>query len=441
MFNKVLRIAWTNIYITYTDRGAVVIMLLIPVLLSSLISLAFGEGVEDVNLEAAKLGIINQDAGHQDAFGNAQNWGALYAEILATAPPEGIADLIAGQVLEISPEAARAQVAAGELDALLILGPDFTAQAMDGGPSAALELVYNPGDSIKVTIVLSVVESITAQLNRGQVGTQVLLGEGPLPAPGQEAPYLIDRALQSGQVAQIEAAANAAISQLYSNDLGGGIRLNSLTLSGESETFDPLKYFAPSMAVLFLSFSAAAGAKSILEESRNGTLQRIMTTPTPRWAFMAGKMLGVFGSGVLQMALLILTMPFIASLLGRDPNVWGENIPGIIITVAAAVGATTGLGLLIAAFSQSPRQADNIANAVLVVLAMMGGTFVPVENVPVLDALSRFSLNYWSVEAFTQLSGGLDDAKGLFLAWGALFLMTAVFFGGALVGFGRRLDI
>lgn len=441
MLNKILHIAWTNIYITYTDRGAVVIMLLIPVLLSSIISLAFGEGAEDVNLEAAKLGIINQDAGYEDSFGNAQNWGGIYTDVLAASPSPELADLIEGQILEISPEEARAQVESGQLDALIILPPDFTARAMGGEASAALELLYNPGDSIKVTIVLSVVEGITAQLNRGQAGTLVLVGDSPLPPPNQEPAYLISRAMEANQMAQIQAAADAAITELYSNELGGGISLNSLTLTGEAEVFDSLKYFAPSMAVLFLSFSAAAGAKSILEESRNGTLQRIMTTPTPRWAFMAGKMLGVFASGVIQMAILILTMPFIASLLGRDPNVWGTNIPGLILTVFAAVGATTGLGLMIAAFSKTPRQADNIANAILVILAMLGGAFVPVENVPVLDALSRFSLNYWSVEAFTQLSGGLEDANSLFLAWGALLLMTVVFFGGALWGFGRRLDI
>ncbi len=62
-------------------------------------------------------------------------------------------------------------------------------------------------------------------------------------------------------------------------------------------------FLGPVMAglmVFFMFFTGAAAAQSILYEDQDGTLARLFTTPTPRWAILAGKMLAVVITLALQ---------------------------------------------------------------------------------------------------------------------------------------------
>ncbi|HLA44238.1 MAG TPA: ABC transporter permease, partial [Aggregatilineales bacterium] len=429
MLSKIIAIAWTHFYIVYTDRGALILMLLIPVALSTIIGLAFGQVFSsNPEIETARILVINQDEGTATAAGQ-QNLGDIYVNVLTANDPDGLGVVLEGET-GTNINTARDSIASGDFDAALIIPPDFSEKVTGGDEQGSVELIYNPGDSIAATIINSVVDGITAQLNAAQVAQDVLIGEDG---------YFIKLATAGRQFDLIETAATEALTPLYSGTSEAAITRKSVNVEGEEEDFDPLKYFAPAMAIMFMTFAMAAGTRGILEEQQNWTLQRLLTTPTPRWVYMIGKLLGTYASGIIQMLILLVVTPVIAVLLGRSANVWGDNYIGLAVITLAVVGAATGVGVLLAAISATPRQADNYANAILVVMAMLGGTFVPVENVPVLSLLSNVSLNKWGLEGYTDLAINNASIGDILPAAGVLLVMTVIFFGIALVTFNRRL--
>jgi ABC-2 type transport system permease protein len=156
---------------------------------------------------------------------------------------------------------------------------------------------------------------------------------------------------------------------------------------------------------------------------------------------MFGKLLGTYGTGLLQMAILLVITPLVALLLGRNAAVWGSNYLGIVLATMAVVAAASGLGLLLASLGKNARQADTISTAVVLIMAMLGGTFVPVDAVPILKTLSNLSLNFWGIKAYTDLA--VEDASlgEIAPALGVMMGMAAVYFGIALWRFNKRLDM
>jgi ABC-2 type transport system permease protein len=220
------------------------------------------------------------------------------------------------------------------------------------------------------------------------------------------------------------------------------IQLHKVDLQGETRTFDALQYFAPSMAILFMTFAMAAGGTGILNESRRWTLQRIITTPTPRWLFMIGKLLGTYSIGLVQMILLILSTTVIARLMGRDNAVWGHQYVGLALMTLAVVFAGTSLGLLIAALSKTPEQSSTYSSVVLFLLGMLGGSFIPIENLPGAIAwLPQLTLNYWGIDGFFRLATEEAPLGDILTNLLALVIFGVAVFTISLWRFNRRLDI
>lgn len=437
MWGKIRTIAGTSIYVAYTDIGALFFILALPVLLSVVIGLAFGEGDNTIDLGTAELVIINQDEtqaldGPPGTPQREINWGQqMYAAVLVDDVPPALDELIDAE-LATDEAAARQQVEDGDRDAVLIIPAAFTANVLNPAAQGSVELFYNPANEVTATVLISVIEQLTAQLNAGQSAQDILVGI--------DQPFLIQKGVQQGaDPATIGAAADATLTAIFSEGVAGLVTLRAVDIEGEESTFDSLRYFAPSMALLFMTFAMATGMRSILEENRNWTMQRLLTTPTPRWAYMTGKMLGTVAIGVIQMLLLLIITSVVAVIMGRDGAVWGTNVIGIALAIVFSVLAASGLGLLLTAISSSVRQADNMSGAVLIVMAMIGGTFVPVDANPVLDALSNISLNKWGIESFITLS---DDGSvaDILTNIAVLFGMSVAFFGIALWRFNTRND-
>ena len=94
-------------------------------------------------------------------------------------------------------------------------------------------------------------------------------------------------------------------------------------------------------------YTVSLGGKTLLTERQEGTLTRLMTTPTTPSQVLVGKMTGTYMIGLAQMMILIGAS---ALLLGLR---WG-NPPALGILLLTAVAAATGWGMLLAAVSRRP---------------------------------------------------------------------------------------
>lgn len=436
MWQKVWAISRVDIFNTFTDRVAIIMMLVVPLALSIIMGAAFGESSSDISIQKADVGIINNDS---------QFFGALYPCVLLSeqsaeqattcqqmfGSPENeldegndIADFINGISLTDAKKG-RQQVDDGDLDVLLVIPEDFSQQILSGN-GVKLELYYNAGGGIPVDVARSIIEGMTIQLNTGAIAMQIIPEYANAQGiEGADSPQLM------GQI-QFEA---------FTRSVQDVIRLETQNVEGDTQDFNALQYFAPSMAIFFMTFGMANGARSVLDDMHNWTLQRIITTPTTKWAYLAGKSIGTYASGIFQMVLLIVATIFVSSVIfGNEIAIWGTNIPAIALLVISVVAAATGLGMIIASLGQNSEQVNSISTIILVVMAMVGGSFIPVDDVPIVNQLSKLTLNHWSLEGFITLS--LDDGSlvDVLPNIAILFLMGIVFYGIAIQLFNRRLD-
>ncbi|MBI9011168.1 MAG: ABC transporter permease [Clostridiales bacterium] len=160
------------------------------------------------------------------------------------------------------------------------------------------------------------------------------------------------------------------------------------------------QYYSTAMMAMFLLFGASYGAKFMLEEKRDFTLQRQQSAGIHPTRIVIGKMALIFIIAVMQIGLMILT-----STVGFKVY-WGEPIQIILVTLITAL-AVTGFGSFLAAISL---KADNfkalnmMESGIFQILALFGGSYFPLFLMPDwFKWISRLLLNGAALEAYQKV--------------------------------------
>ncbi|MEJ2087982.1 MAG: ABC transporter permease, partial [Gammaproteobacteria bacterium] len=125
------------------------------------------------------------------------------------------------------------------------------------------------------------------------------------------------------------------------------------------EAVNLVAYSAGAVAFMFLLFASVHGAVSLLEEQESGILDRVLAGPGGVSVLVNGKFLYVIGQGLIQV-----TVIFAVAWLAYGVDVPGHFGAWLVITVAASV-ASAGLTMLLATACRTRRQAQTVANTVI----------------------------------------------------------------------------
>lgn len=414
---KIWTIAWKDTTIRFRDRNALILMVLAPLVLSAIIGSAFGgflNSSDPVPFDAIPVLFINQDDGEM---------GQQFADILTS---DALGDLLA--VTEMTDEtAAREQVQRGEARSAIVIPPDFSA-AFDGetAVSPALVRVYaDPSATVTPNIVRGVVTQIVNGFNSAAISSEVTVAQ-----------LTAEAATLGPALANLGTVLQAEMNSRFNQGQPTVITLNDVPVGETEETADisPFAFFAPSMGILFLMFSMMDGTRSILEEEREGTLTRLVSTPTSHLEIILGKIGGVFLTGALQFVVFVAASALIFQLN------WGDSPLGLAMLTLAVVLSLTSLGALIAAFARNASQAGILGTVVTLVFAALGGTFVPAQNFPpFLQELSKITVTRWALDGFTDLTIYGLGAADVVLETAVLTGLSILFIALALWQFQRRL--
>jgi len=172
--------------------------------------------------------------------------------------------------------------------------------------------------------------------------------------------------------------------------------------------------------VMFLAASITT-----LKERRSGTLERFLTTPMKRGEFIAGYAVAFTLMAIVQSGI---TLSFAIFVCGFDPkgNSW-------YLFLAAVVNALCGmsLGLLASAFATSEFQVIQFMPAFIFPQIILGGLFVPVEQMPdTLHTLSDWLPLTHSLRAIVDITDG-KPTSDILLEVG---IVAAVCAGSLLLG-------
>ena len=256
-------------------------------------------------------------------------------------------DLVTG----LSDGEAAAAVEAERVDAAFVIPQGFSEAATASGGSAEITVVGDVDDPVAAQLATSVAEGFVRQLDAA----------GQEPAPAQV------------------------------TDLAAGRRQLDRTTS----------LFA-GIGVLFLFIAVRAGVTDLLDERRQGTLTRLLAAPVPRGAIPLAKAVTSVVLGTISLTLLVLAS---TALMGAA---WGPAAAVALLVGTVVLAATSVMGL-VAAVARTPEQANGAQAMVALVLAAVGGAFLPVDRAgdsgcPVLRCTSLARCQ-WHTELLPHIQG------------------------------------
>lgn len=413
---KTFLIGIKDVKLAFRDRAALVLMLLAPFLLTLGMGLVTGRfsGSGSSGISDIPVVIVNLDDGE------------LAEALVDVFYSEDLADLVEPS-LGTSPEAARQLVNEDKVAAAIIIPGGFTASIIPPsemgmpiyvGPRE-LELYANPSRPTSAGIIKSILDEFMSRIDEGTIAGHTS----------------IRQMLISGRITQGEAqAAGEEMAQRLQDAPENetlAIKLNSSTADGEEVEFDVLAYLAPGMALMFLMFTVSYGGRSILAEKSQGTLPRLLVSPTNATQILGGKVFGIFLTGVAQMLILIGATSLLFQLK------WGDTL-GVLVLVLAAVFGATGWGMIITALARTPAQVGSVGSAMMLIFGILGGSFISLEQMPpFIQSISRITPNSWALDGFTTLALG-GTLTNLSTPITALLTMGSILFVASVFLFGRK---
>jgi len=205
----------------------------------------------------------------------------------------------------------------------------------------------------------------------------------------------------------------------------------------ETETTNPIqKIMGLTMAgqmIFFAFFSGAFAMMSILNESEEGTLARLFTTPTDRTSILAGKFLSVFITVIVQGLVLMTAGRLVFGIT------WGEPASAALALTGQVVAAT-GLGVLLISLVKTSRQGGPVLGGGLTALGMLGGLFT--ANMPnalpaAMNMIANFTPQGWVLKAWRLVMDGASAGE-LLLPFTVMMAMGIVMFAIGAGMFRRR---
>ena len=396
------------------NPGLILLLLAIPLTLAVIEYAAFGSTAAEGKLPPTKVLFLDEDDTLTSGF---------LPQVFSGGPAKDFFEL--AQVASRD-EAAR-MFTRGQASALIVVPKGFQ-DALLAGSRCELVFSTNP------------IQSIGPEIARSMLEMTVLIGNGLYaqaiePVGRIKALFDAGRDPSSDEVAEISRGFFEA-----GRRLGGLDALNRLTVDvqrpGETEARtgfgnDPKTFFAyvfPGLVVFALMFIAQSLAIRLLRDRMKGLQRRIVITPVSPTAVVMGGVTYLVAGLLALLVFLALIGALVFRIQLRDP------VSLLAIGLGFAVFAA-GLHLLSGSLARSDRGAGFVGSVVVLVLSLLGGTFVPSETYPpFLRAVATMVPNGAAQQGFIDVLvhkiplAELGGRLGVTWAWGLATMALAVFF-------------
>jgi ABC-2 type transport system permease protein len=318
----VMSIMWqmirANLLSTIRDRRALLMLVLMPVVLTTILSFALQGVFGGKGIPRFHVAVYNADTGQV---------GRGLQQVLASQSDQFALDVVH------SASEGRERLTSGSSDVFVQIPAGFSDEVL-AGKTAPVEVESLLQDSTKQTVVAAVVDAYAKQAGiRLYAAKQLGSAAAAIPAPQFD--------VQSTGMHPVTAGS----------------------------------YYAVGMMVMFLLMNAVNRSEKMVEERQSDRYRRLLVSPASRQALGLGHWVSTTVILCLQGVLLLLAARF---LLGISLGPWWQML---LITLSYAI-ALAGLSVLLGVLVRNRQLMDGLGMVGAQVMALLGGSMYPLYGAP-----------------------------------------------------------
>jgi ABC-2 type transport system permease protein len=165
-----------------------------------------------------------------------------------------------------------------------------------------------------------------------------------------------------------------------------------------------VQHNVPAWTLFAMFFIVIPFASSMIKEREDGSLARLLTMPCSYASILLSKIIVYLVVCFLQFALIMIMGVYLFPIIGLPPLVIGDQFFSLSVMAIAASMAAIGYGIAVGTIARTHQQAAIFASISVVILAAIGGVWVPVFIMPPLfRTISSVSPLNWGMNGFYDI--------------------------------------
>lgn len=181
------------------------------------------------------------------------------------------------------------------------------------------------------------------------------------------------------------------------------IRYTEIIPSGGDQQIIPnsTQHNIPAWTLFAIFFIILPLSINMVKEKNQGTFVRLRTNPISYATVLGGKTIVFLAVAMVQFALMLIVGVYLFPSIGLPKLELTGKLPMLFLVAFFAGLAAVGLGLLLGTIAKSQEQSAPFGATFVVILAALGGVWVPVFAMPrFMQVLSNLSPMNWGLSAF-----------------------------------------
>ncbi|TFG72791.1 MAG: hypothetical protein E4H27_01970 [Anaerolineales bacterium] len=390
---KIFAIAWKDAIIRFASVSQLLFFIILPIVFTVMLAGGTPSGNEDNRI---RLPVVDESETviSQQILAELKNSTAVRSEV-------------------VSLDEAQKQFNGRRAAAVFIIPGGINSESLQKG-TAEVNLLQQP-NNIDATIaeraVLTAIRKVSSSVSAAQNSVNVREAKLPFATEAEKQVYFED-SLKLAQSIQADAPERVTVIEGSTpDDIEYDPRTNSS--SGQLITWVFIPLFGISALFAY--------------ERQQGTLRRLLTTPSRKATFLLGTISGQVAMALVQMSLLL-----VFGLLVMKLN-WGREPLALFVLLFSAALAAAAFGTTLGTFVKTEGQASGLSIMFGMLFALMGGCWYPLELFPAaIQNAVKILPTTWAMQGMLDLglrSGGLVDIlpeAGVLLGFAVIFFVVGI---------------
>lgn len=389
MIRKILAIAWKDNLVRFASRSELLFFVVLPLVFTLILGRSFQPAGEDNRIVIL---LVNEDDHPLTA-----DFITLLAESGAIRPEQMTA--------------AEAETAfEGGATAWLTIPAGFGQAVTNGDPiSLALQTAANDTNTL-------VAEQAIAAAT-GEISQLVLAATASLNEAEQIRPF----ASEADRQAYFEQGLELAQSSLA--EMPERLVVTRPETTPQDNGFDNAAHQSAGQLITWVFIPLLGTSALLAYERSNGTLRRLLTTPTNKATFLLGTITGQLAAALVQMLILVGVGQLFLGLQ------WSQDPLALAVMLISFGLAAVALGTMLGTFIKTEQQASGLSIMLGMTMALLGGCWFPLEFFPpIAQTMARLLPTAWAMQGLTDLVIRGQSLPQILAEAGVLLLFAILFF-------------